>query len=1081
MTTTYDANIPYNSVLGYNGNPPIVTSRELPTWQLQVENPFTGVKKPLPEANIDQMSFEDSSVSAISFTVANTSVGADLLGNLMIVNLKNNGKDVLDGRWLLRGQGWNAGRKAQVKSWTGRHLLWDRLDYTVIQPGVQKLYTSKTPGYILNDLFAEAQVRDAGYWDTFTWTFNQAHDSNGNGWPVTLGSIEYLPSAKYSDIVSNLVDKGVVNISLLGNEIRVTVPDTDGNVSQALIVVGEDVQDAPQQSSADNLLSDVVVLGDDGVAIVRSNTETRAKYWREEGGISQGGTKDIGTLSVFGDVALSTGAEPRVQRTYALAVTQERPYLPLRDYSVRDWVRAQHADDTKADIYRVKQIVLKQDPKKGWEGTLVLNDKFLENELRLTKKVQGIIGGATITGSSQTSTPDDLKDKSIPLPPNTPNAVTNTYVDNTGQTKVAATITYAAPVLNTDGSVFNDPGDYRLAWRYTTEPTTAWRYLRNDTPLWYISPLEPGRSVTIVAQTIDSSGNISAYTSGSTFDTAVDTTPPPTPSGPLLLSMLRTMVVGWNGLTSTGAPMPADFHHVDVYTSTVNDFDVYLDGTLRGTLQAKGELTFAAYGVSVGTTLYVKFVAVDNSGNRSAAGTQWQAVITGVSGPDIQANSITTNNIAAGAITSQLINAGAINADKIALGQTVNLIQDPSFDNVDWRARRLTTAWSENPSRWAFKKSGDINWSLIRRNGAYLQALSDASGVNGGRMYLTDWIYTQVGESYYFGMYMRQGEFAPNVGATIATGIDVIAADGSVLSDAVPCNPLGSWTKYEYRFVVGNPNWTRVRFWVRADNLTSGDIAIDDVECRGGVGRTEYAGSRGVIDPLGMFAWDADEIQTVSIDFRTGDVTVAGTITSGFTGKRTVINPGSTLLPEIRFYPTTGDLYAYVNASDNGTYPFIGVNAPDFGTSSQAMVLYDNAFMLGEIDKSVNTMVGAGVQGQGTGSAAYIWLFGKVPLASDGDMTFSSYIMKNVATAGSSFGIAVGKPPAATSGQWLLLYSIRRAGSAQRFTHQIVATTTTTESISFFTSVSGGVDAPAFTAGLPLEIRYMWVRSDGDA
>lgn len=1077
MTTAYDANIPYNSVLGYNGNPPIVTSRELPSWQLQVENPFTGAKKPLPEANINQMSFEDSSPSAIGFTVANTSVGADMLDNLMIVNLKENGKDVLDGRWLLRGQGWNAGSKAQVKSWTGRSLLWDRLEYTVIQPGIRKLFSGKTPGFILLDLFTEAQARDVGYWGDFTWTFTATHDSNGNGWPVTLGSMEYLPSAKYSDIISNLVDNGVVDISLLGNEIRLTVPETDGNVTSALLVVGEDVEDAPQQSSADNLLSDVVVLGGDGVTVVRSNIETRTKYWREEGGISQGGTKDEGTLSVFGDVALSAGAEPRVQRTYGLVVTQERPFLPLRDYAVRDWVRTQHADDTVAQSYRVKQIVLKQDPKKGWGGTLVLNDKFLENELRLTKKVQGIIGGATITGSAQTSTPDDLRDKSIPNPPGDPNASTNTYVDNTGQTKVAATISFSPPTNNTDGTVFTDPGDYRLAWKYTSEPTTAWRYLRNDEPLWYVSPLEPGRSVTALAQTIDSSGNISAYTSGYSFDTAVDTTPPPTPSAPLLLSIAKTIVAEWNGLTSTGAVMPADFNHIDVYTSTVNNFDPYIEGTLRGTLQAKGQLTFAAYGVSIGQTLYVKFVAVDNSGNRSPVSTQNATVVQGVTGADITANSIVTNNIAAGAITSQLINAGAINADKIALGQTVNLVQDPSFDNADWRARRLTTTWTENPSRWAFKKAGDINWNFVKRNGTYLQALSSADGVNGGRMYLTDWIYTQLGESYYFGMYMREGEFAPNAGASIRMGIDVIAEDGTVITDGLPAAPLGGfWTKYEYRYVVGNPAWTRVRFWIRADNLTSGDIAIDDVEVRGGVGRTEYAGSRGLIDPLGIFAWDGDELQTVAIDFRTGDVTVAGTITSGFTGKRLVLNPGSTLLPEMRFYPVSGDLYAYINASDNGTFPFIGVNAPDTGPSSMAMVLYDTSAQFGEINKATGAMAGAGVETFFGGASGYLRPTGRLGSAMNGYDTFQSYIFKNLHSGGgaSPLSVILTKPPAAVSAQWILLYSVRR-NAALQFTHQITAQTATTFQISFYSI--GGVAFNAFG----IDIHHLFIRSDGDA
>lgn len=1023
MTTAYDAGIPYDSVLGYDGNQPTVTAAQLPTWLLEVQDYFGGVSSLLPDANIDSMSFEDSAPSAISFTVANTSHGANLLGDLAIVNLKSNGQNVKDGRWILRGQGWNAGRKAQVKTWTGRHLLWDRLSFTVVQPGVRKLYSGKTPGFILNDLFNDAKTRGVGYWDQFTWTFNANKDSNGQAWPSVLGSLEYLPSAKYDDIVGNLVDKGVIEISLLGNEIRATVPNTDGATRPALLVVGEDVTDAPQQSSADNLLSDVVVLGDDGVAIVRSNTETRAAYWREEGGISQGGTKDVGTLAIFGDVALSGGSAPRVQRTYALVVTQNRPFLPLRDYVVGDWVRSQHADDTPAQSYRVKQIVLKSE-KGGWTGSLVLNDKFLENELRLTKKVQGIIGGATITGSAQTSTPDNQKDTTVPNPPDGVVGQSVSYIDTNGVTRAQVSFGWNPPALNTDGSVATDIDHYRVAWRYSDDGPTDWRWADVDDTTFFLSNLDPDRDLLFFVRAIDTTGHWSGnQPTPYVLHLQTDTTPPPAPSGPLLASILRTFIVEWDGRTSTGGDMPSDFHHIEVYTSKVNNFDVYLDGDLRGTMNAPGQLTLAMYADLPGTTVYCKFVAVDNSGNRSPTSSQNFANVQGVIGADIVAGSITTNNIAAGAITAQLINAGAITADKIALGQTVNLVQDPSFNNPDWRARRLTTAWAEKPQFWFFTTG------FIDRNGYYLQALSKPDGENGGRMYVTDWIYTQLGESYYFGMYMRTGQFTPNPEATMRMGIEVVARDGTILTDGISYLPFATWTKYGYRFTIINQDWVKIRYYLRADNLTAGDIAIDDLEVRGGVGTTEYKGSRGLLDPQGLEAYDANENQTVLIDFRTGNFTAQGTIQSGFTGKRTVINPSSTFLPEIRFYPSTGNQYAYINATETSTYPFIGMNAPDDPVTniSNAAILFDNSVLVGAINKNTNE-VQAGVEIIGsTKATGTVNLYGKMGYGSASHLMFSGgrWNMGSPGVGPASFTPTIGKPNAPSSGVWILLATVQ--------------------------------------------------------
>lgn len=1083
MTTGYDAAIPYDSDINYDGGTTVITPTLLPTLALKVKSK-AGTTSPLPEAIVDSVSFEDSIPSAISFKVAKSSIGASLVDDYSIVSMTQNGADVLDGRWILRGKGWNAGEQGLIKSYTGKSLLWDRLERTTIQPSVTgHKYSSKTPGYILDQLFAEAQARDVGYWDNFTWAFDVAHDSAGKGWPAVLGEIEYLTTAKYSDIVANMVDKGLIEIHLLGDQILVYVANSAGRFTNALLVLGKDLSDAPQQSSADNILSHVTVLGDDGVAVSRVSLTTAAAYWREEGAISQGGTKDLGTLSLFGDVALSGGDAPRVQRTYGLVITPERPFLPVRDYVVGDWVKAQHSDESLLQV-RVKQIVLKQDSGGQWGGTLVLNDKFIENELRLVKKVDGIIGGSTITGSSQVSTPDDLKDTGIPESPDNLAVQTQIYQNNAGVTRVAVTATWDQVTNNTDATVATDMATYVVAWFYNSSGINSRTRIDVDYPNTTVtwSDVDPGREISVYVYAKDKDGHYSVLSPFVEVLTSVDTIAPAVPSGPSLLSLLRTAVVEWNGKTSTGQPMLSvspDFKQIEIWTSSINSFDPDTQGTYRGTMQAAGQFYMNGYSYPIGSTVYYKFIAVDQTGNRSAPSTQNSNVMTGIAAPDIQAGAITANALAVGSVTAQAILAGAITADKISLGQTMNLVPDPSFNSADWRARRLTTEWSEKPSRWFFKLGS------LQRNGYYLQALSQVDGVNGGRMYITGQIPCMYGETYYVGTYLTTGEGAPNAEATLYVGWEGIRANGEVVNGGQSFVPTGIWRKAGYLLPISDIDLVQVRFFVRADNINAGDIVMDDWEVRSGVGTTETAGPRILLTPPRFEAYNSSEQRTVLVEAETGDVSIRGTFLSGFAGRRVEINPGNTYAPEIRFYATLSDTnFAYINAIDNGpgTIPLIGVNAPDTGAASEALILSDTGFNLGEITKATGVLSGAGLQTT-TGASGYVGMFGKL-FQMDYRQAISAYRYRTAAPgAFVAVNQAFSKPATPPSGVVHPVVSIARLGTAQHFTWNINSHSVSSYNILYETTPTSASGAtlvkPNFTAvGTDFHTILVWSDTD---
>jgi hypothetical protein len=145
------------------------------------------------------------------------------------------------------------------------------------------------------------------------------------------------------------------------------------------------------------------------------------------------------------------------------------------------------------------------------------------------------------------------------------------------------------------------------------------------------------------------------------FSAPLSVTPPstmtalPAPSQPTLTTSLGTVRATWDGLLGGAAP-PAGFR--GVYA------EISVDGGT--TWQLKGQNLLFAGAQSVvsyyagGTSVMVRFRAVDALGVSSAASATQTITVVAIGGPDIAANSVTTNQIAAGNITSALIDTGGL-------------------------------------------------------------------------------------------------------------------------------------------------------------------------------------------------------------------------------------------------------------------------------------------------------------------------------------------------------------------------------------------------------------------------------------
>lgn len=94
--------------------------------------------------------------------------------------------------------------------------------------------------------------------------------------------------------------------------------------------------------------------------------------------------------------------------------------------------------------------------------------------------------------------------------------------------------------------------------------------------------------------------------------------------------------------------------------------------------------------------------------------------------------------------------------------------------------------------------------------------------------------------------------------------------------------------------------------------------------------KTADTGARARMSADGYELYNTAGTQTLFADAATGDVTIIGQLKSGSSGKRLEINPTSTLLPELRFYPTSGSDYGYINAASSGTDVSLGLNSSPY-------------------------------------------------------------------------------------------------------------------------------------------------------
>lgn len=585
----------------------------------------------LPEPTSYTVSFTHDAVGALTVSYSRKALRGEILdrrletGLEIAVEVSDGGRwiEPYNGRFVIASRSRNALDVSDTVSLTGVSYGWllkkalnldtSRLETKGDEKGTRK-FANANAGTIMRTFMDENWNRGGVKVDCSRFT--SGADSAGKQWGYMLPSIYYDLGISIQDVLDSLVNNGLCDWRTDARQLLLWNADSVAvcrDLSKSCVVtLAQDVSEAPDDESIDGLASSILVRGDN--INFRQDNPNAPKPW---GGwelySSQQGVNKKETAEHLIKPTLANAARVRGQYTRSVNVV-EASCLPLIDYTIGDWITAPTV--ANREKVRVQQVTLQYDSQ-GFKASLILNDKNYDSSVRLTKRMNGITGGAHLGGASG-AIPAPEKDHRVPKAPQNLSANSDAYINVNGYARGMVTARWDDVTLATDGTAI-DITSYAVEYRVnktgyewhsagtTTEHTLSW------------SNLDCGVQILIRVRAVPSySDQMGEWSSVFALTVAKDTTPPPVPSKPILSSELGVVSVAWDGKTADGGSMPIDWDR-NILGERLAD-----GGFKEIAAVSTGIGDYVITGLTAGTSHTYAFRAVDHAGNKS----DWSAIAT---------------------------------------------------------------------------------------------------------------------------------------------------------------------------------------------------------------------------------------------------------------------------------------------------------------------------------------------------------------------------------------------------------------------------------------------------------------------
>lgn len=570
-------------------------------------------------------SIVNNDLGALKVTYSRRAIGGGILKRGLEQGLEI-GLEVSDGgtwsepyncRYLLIGRSRNAEDVSDTVTLTCQSMGWlankilNNDTAHLIQDGDNKgkrAFLSKNPGTIIRTILDENKARK-GAGLVLSPGFDTGKDAANDNWK-SVYTLYYSLGTSLNSMLSSMVGGGAIDWRTEGRTLRIWNADST-SLSRDLsgrvhISMAHDILEAPEEESIEDLSSDILVEGDNGLIFRESNPAAPTPWGGWESYVSQGGVSDEATAKAFMQTTLASAARVRGQYTRSLLVTNAES-LPLVDYRPGDWITAptvQHGEKV-----RIQQVTVSLDSN-GLKASITLNDKVYDSQVRANKKIQGITGGATLAGS-EGGRPAPEKDHRTPKAVTGLVVATDAYISSRGTALGLATLQWAAVSQATDDTAIDISG-YRVEYRKSTAgaPWVSGGVTDAQRLTLGIGGLECGQRYEFRVRAVPTySDKLGDWSNVVVALVASDVTPPSIPSKPILTSKLGVVDVQWDGRNNVGGGMEPDFDHVEVGISDSNGNWKYRDSVARDGHCIVTGLEYRAY--------WFALRSVDHSGNKS--------------------------------------------------------------------------------------------------------------------------------------------------------------------------------------------------------------------------------------------------------------------------------------------------------------------------------------------------------------------------------------------------------------------------------------------------------------------------------
>ena len=567
----------------------------------------------------------NNDLGALKVTYSRRAIGGGILKRGLEQGLEI-GLEVSDGgawsepyncRYLLIGRSRNAEDVSDTVTLTCQSMGWlsnkilNNDTAHLIQDGDNKgkrAFLSKNPGTIIRTILDENKARK-GAGLVLSPGFDTGKDAANDNWK-SVYTLYYSLGTSLNSMLSSMVGGGAIDWRTEGRTLRIWNADST-NLSRDLsgrvhVSMAHDVLEAPEEESIEDLSSDILVEGDNGLIFRESNPAAPTPWGGWESYVSQGGVSDEATAKAFMQTTLASSARVRGQYTRSLLVTNAES-LPLVDYRPGDWITAptvQHGEKV-----RIQQVTVSLDSN-GLKASITLNDKVYDSQVRAAKKIAGITGGATLAGS-EGGRPAPEKDHRTPKAPTGLVVQTDAYISSRGTALGLATLQWAAVSQATDDTAIDISG-YRVEYRKSTAgaPWVSGGVTDAQRLTIGIGGLECGQRYEFRVRAEPTySDRLGEWSPVVVALVASDVTPPSVPSKPVLTSKLGVVDVQWDGRNTAGGGMEPDFDHVEIGISDSNGNWKYRDSVARDGHCIVTGLEYRAY--------WFALRSVDHSGNKS--------------------------------------------------------------------------------------------------------------------------------------------------------------------------------------------------------------------------------------------------------------------------------------------------------------------------------------------------------------------------------------------------------------------------------------------------------------------------------